>query len=324
MDALGDVRLFVLAASLGSLSAAGRKLGLSPAAASARLTKLEASVKSRLFERTTRQLRLTDEGNLYLVHCQQALQLLDDGFAALQAGRGAMHGKVRIAATSDFGRHVLKPWLDEFCATHPDIRVGLVLSDNLSNLLQDDVDVAIRFGELPESSLIARRLAPNRRLLCASPAYVAKHGEPAHPQDLAKFDCIVLGTPTTSAVEWRFSREGVTASYQVPLAGSADTNDGAIARAWAVDGRGLAMKSLWDVGADLLAGRLVSVMQEWRTPEAPLHAVLQRGRYLPQRVRTLVDFLVERFDSFGAELERVLPGIYSAAAQRSGNRQTPK
>ncbi len=312
MDSLGDVRLFVLAASLGSLSAAGRKLGLSPAAASARLTKLEASVNTRLFERTTRQLRLTDEGNVYLQHCRQALQLLDDGFAALQAGRGAMQGKIRIAATSDFGRHTLKPWLDEFCAVHPDIRPGLVVSDHLSNLLQEDIDIAIRFGELAESALVARRLAPSRRVLCASPAYLATHGQPEHPEDLARFDCIVLGTPTSGSVEWRFAREGVNTSYQVPVASSADTNDGAIARAWAVDGRGIAMKSLWDVGADLLAGRLVSVMQDWRTPEAPVHAVLQRGRYMPRRVRALLDFLVERFESVGAELERVLPGTYSA------------
>src|SRR5215472_12923348 len=158
MQSLGDIRLFVWAADTGSLSAAGRRLGLSPAAASARLAKLEATVNTRLFERTTRQLRLTDEGNLYLLHCKQALQALDDGEAALLAGRGAMNGKLRISATSDFGRHVLKSWLDEFTAQYPQIRLCLVLSDKTLNLVEDEIDLAIRFGDLPESSLMARRL----------------------------------------------------------------------------------------------------------------------------------------------------------------------
>lgn len=305
MDHLGDIRLFVEAASLGSLSAAGRRMGLSPAAASARLTKLEAALDTRLFERTTRQLRLTDEGSLYLRHCQQALRALDDGRAALQTGRGAMLGKLRVAATSDFGRNVLKGWLDEFSARHPDVPFGLVLADNLSDLMQDDIDIAIRFGVLPESSMMARRLAPNRRVLCASPAHVEQHGAPRHPGELERFRCIVLGAHAGSSVDWQFTREGEVASYAVPVDTSMDTNDGAIARAWAVDGRGIALKSLWDIGSDLLAGRLVPVMPEWRAPEAPVHAVFPRGRYMPTRVRALLDFLVERFESVGVELEEV-------------------
>jgi DNA-binding transcriptional LysR family regulator len=318
MNSLGDVRLFALAAGLGSLSAAGKQLGLSPAAASARLTKLEATLGARLFERTTRQLRLTDEGSLYLEHCRQALQALDDGQAALRAGRAEMEGKLRVAATSDFGRHVLKPWLDEFCSLHPGVKLGLVLSDHVSNLFQEDIDVAIRFGELPESSLVARRLASNRRVLCASPAFLAKHGEPRHPRDLAKYDCIILGVPTTPTVEWRFERDGIKTSYLVPLADSADTNDGAIARAWAIDGRGLVMKSQWDIGEDVLAGRLIPVMQDWRTPEVPVHAVMPRGQYMPRRVRALLDFVVSRFAEFGRELERVMPGVHGKAGARSG------
>jgi len=178
MDYLGDIRLFVEAANLGGLSAAGRKLGLSPAAASARLVKLESVLHTRLFERTTRHLRLTDEGRTYLSYCQQALQALDDGNAFLQAGKSVVGGKMRISATSDFGRNVLKSWLDQFNTQYPEVRFALVLSDSLSNLLQDDIDLAIRFGVPPDSSFVARPLAPNRRVLCASPRYLAKHGAP--------------------------------------------------------------------------------------------------------------------------------------------------
>lgn len=168
MDNLGDVRLFVEAASLGGLSAAGRKLGLSPAAASARLIKLESVLRTRLFERTTRRLRLTDEGRAYLGYCQQALQALDDGHALLQAGKSVVRGKVRISASSDFGRHVLKGWLDEFNKRYPEVSFALVLSDSLSSLLQDDIDLAIRFGVL---RTVRSSPGPWRRI----GAYCARH-----------------------------------------------------------------------------------------------------------------------------------------------------
>ncbi|MGY2487331.1 LysR family transcriptional regulator [Cupriavidus sp. CP313] len=309
MENLGDIRLFVEAANLGGLSAAGRKLGLSPAAASARLVKLEATLKTRLFERTTRQLRLTEEGRMYLLHCQQALQALEDAHAALQAGRSVVRGKVRISATSDFGRHVLKGWLDEFNVQYPEVTFALVLSDSLSNLLLDDIDLAIRFGVPPDSSLVARRLASNRRVLCASPEYVATHGAPDHPRDLARFDCIVLGTAVGLTNDWRFTRGGEVESYTLPLASSRETNDGALAREWAVAGYGIAMKSVWDIGADLRAGKLNILMPEWRSPDVPVHALYQRSRYMAPRVRALLDFLIERCSTASRELEAYLnPG----------------
>ncbi|WP_206996695.1 LysR family transcriptional regulator [Trinickia mobilis] len=304
MDNLGDIRLFVEAANLGGLSAAGRKLGLSPAAASARLVKLEAALHTRLFERTTRQLRLTEEGRMYLAHCQLALQALDDAHAALQAGSTVVRGKVRISATSDFGRHVLKGWLDEFNQHYPEVTFGLVLSDSLANLLQDDLDLAVRFGVPPDSALVARRLASNRRVLCASPEYLAKHGTPGHPRDLERFPCI--GTASGFTNEWHFARGEEMAAYTVPLAAARETNDGAVAREWAVAGYGIAMKSIWDIGADLRAGRLSVVMPEWRSPDAPVHAIYQRNRYMAPRVRALLDFLIERFNTVSGELDAYL------------------
>ncbi|MFL9931096.1 LysR family transcriptional regulator [Paraburkholderia sp. RL18-103-BIB-C] len=303
MDNLGDIRLFVEAASLGGLSAAGRKLGLSPAAASARLVKLETTLHTRLFERTTRQLRLTEEGRMYLLHCQQALQSLDDARAALQAGRSIVRGKIRISATSDFGRHVLKGWLDDFNVQYPEVSFAVVLSDSLLNLLHDDIDLAIRFGVPPDSSFVARRLAPNRRVLCASPEYVARHGVPERPQDLDRFDCIVLASASGLANEWRFTRNGEVGTYTVPLSNARETNDGALAREWAVAGHGIAMKSIWDIGSDLREGKLTILMPDWRSPDVPVHALYQRSRYMAPRVRALLDFLVERFGKATGDLE---------------------
>ena len=309
METLGDIRLFVETANLGGLSAAGRKLGLSPAAASARLVKLEASLNARLLERTTRQLRLTEEGRMYLAHCQQAIQALDDARAALQAGRSVIRGKVRVSATSDFGRHVLKGWLDEFNVLYPEVTFALALSDSLSNLVQDDIDLVIRFGVPPDSSLVARRLAPNRRVLCASPAYLKLHGIPDHPGDLDRFDYIVLSSASGAANEWRFSRGSEVETFTVPLERARETNDGALAREWAVDGHGIVMKSVWDIGADLRAGRLHILMPEWGSPDVPVHALYQRSRYMAPRVRALLDFLIERFDTVSGDLEAYLDTV---------------
>lgn len=306
MDNLGDIRLFVEAAKLGGLSAAGRKLGLTPAAASARLAKLETQLKTRLFERTTRQLRLTDEGRLYLNCCQQALQALDDAEAALQAGQNVVRGKVRISATSDFGRNLLMHWLDEFNLLYPEVTFALSLSDSLSNLVQEDIDLAIRFGVPQDSSLVAKRLAPNRRVVCASPEYVARYGEPKDPADLARFRCIVLTTSSGPVNEWRFTRGDEVQHYTVPLELARETNDGAIAREWALRGYGIVIKSMWDVEADLRADGLRVLLPDWRYPDAPLHALYYRNRFMAPRVRVLLDFLGERFAQVAGELDALL------------------
>ncbi|OLL29809.1 LysR family transcriptional regulator [Burkholderia sp. SRS-W-2-2016] len=322
MDNLGDIRLFVEAAQQGSLSAAGRKMGLTPAAASARLAKLEANLKARLFERTTRQLRLTDEGRLYLNCCRQALQSLDDAEAALQAGQGVVRGKVRISTTSDFGRNLLLHWLDDFNALYPEVTFALTLSDSLANLVQEDIDLAIRFGVPQDSSLVARWLAPNRRVLCASPDYIARKGEPKDPQDLARFDCIVLSTASGPANEWRFTRGDEVQHYTVPLDTSRETNDGAVAREWALRGYGIAIKSMWDVESDLRADGLKSLLPEWRYPDAPLHALYHRNRFMAPRVRVLLDFLSERFAQVSDELERLL-GLPPDAPESGARVKTP-
>lgn len=303
-DKLGDMRLFAEAAALGSLSAAGRKLGLSAAAASARLLKLEAALHTRLFHRSTRHLQLTEEGRLYLAHCEIALRAVDDAESALLAGQNAVRGKLRISASADFGRNLLSQWLDEFSAAHPDLKIALTLSDSLSNLLQDDIDLAIRFGRPQDGTLVARQLAPNWRVLCAAPDYLARHGVPRTPADLARHAFIVLVTTAGPLNTFHFARDGHPESYTVPLEQAWETNDGALARRWALAGRGIARKTIWDAIDDLQAGRLVAVLPEYRVDEAGVHAVFHGTRYMPPRVRRLLDFLVARFAQATAGLPR--------------------
>lgn len=308
-DRLGDMRLFVEAAQLGSLSAAGRKLDLSPAAASARLLKLEKSFHTRLFERTTRQLRLTDEGSVYLQHCVIALQAVDDGEAALLERQNLVRGKVRISATSDFGRNLLCVWLDEFVRRHPDISYALSLSDSTSNLLHDEIDLAIRFGTPLDDMLATRKLAPNRRVLCAAPAYLARHGVPATPADLADHRFALLVTAAGPLNAFHFEREGERYTHVAPLNQAWECNDGAMVRAWALAGHGIAQKSIWDVAADVHAGRLQVLLPDWPTRAAPVHALFHPNRYMPPRVRLLLDFLIERFERTTPELLGDLIGM---------------
>ncbi|SAK39329.1 LysR family transcriptional regulator [Caballeronia hypogeia] len=302
MDRLGDMRLFVEAAAAGSLSAAGRKLGLSPAAASARLMKLEKALHTRLFERTTRQLRVTDEGRLYLQHCRIALQAIDDAEAALQAGQNVVRGKVRVSATSDFGRHMLSGWLDEFGARHPEVSFALTLSDSVSNFMLEEIDLAIRFGAPPDSGLAARVLAPNRRVLCASPEYLARKGTPKTPADLLGHDFVVVVTSSGPLSELNFVRGEERYAFSMPVADSWEANDGALVHAWARAGHGIAHKSIWDIAADVRAGTLQMVLPDWCTHEAAVHALFHANRYMAPRVRALLDFLVERFEKTTAEL----------------------
>ncbi|MBB5391040.1 MULTISPECIES: LysR family transcriptional regulator [unclassified Herbaspirillum] len=321
-DRLGDMRLFADTAVLGSLSAAGRKLGLSPAAASARLLKLETALHAKLFHRSTRKLRLTEEGRVYLRYCKIALEAIDDAEAELLANTREISGKIRISASADFGRRTLKPWLDEFCRQHPHLKIALSLSDGLADLLRDDIDLAIRFGMPAEGTLATRRLAPNWRVLCATPAYLARHGTPQTVEDLAHHDFVLLSTSAGPLSELRFQKNGHRQCFDIPLARAWETNDGALAREWMLDGKGLARKTIWDAIDDIRCGKITSVLDQHGIEEAGVHAVFHAGTLMPARVRALLDFLVIRFDRATSELLSVVhaPGKAGVATKAT----TPK
>jgi DNA-binding transcriptional LysR family regulator len=290
---LAQLQLFIRLADAGSLSAAARQMHLTPAAASASLKRLEASLAVRLVERSTRSMRLTPEGELLRDHAQRALGVLDDARSLLGAQREELAGEVHLASPLDLGRTVLSPMLSPFLARHPKLRLVLHLSDAVHDLMRERVDLAVRYGVLQDSSLVVRPLLETRRVLVASPGYLAAHGHPVHPDDLARHNCLVLNLKSRPEIRWTFHRG--TETVQVKANGNRVADDGGLVREWAVAGLGIAFKAGLDVLADLKAGRLVRVMPAWHGDTTPVQAILPTQRHLPLRVRRLLDELVLQF-----------------------------
>lgn len=289
MNRLSDMQILVDAADLNSLSAAGRRAGLSPAAASACLQRMEATLGARLFERTTRELRLTDEGRIYIASCRAALETMKEAERAVRSGTASVSGTLRVSAPSDLGRNVLASLLDSFMALHPDLRVVLTLSDSLSRFVPDDIDVAIRVGPLEDSELVARHLVDSRRVVCASPACLAAHGMPAQPAELAERPTLVLTTQAGPRNEWRLGDEVIRVRRYH------ECTDSEVIRRWAVLGRGFAYRQWWAVAEDVREGRLVLVnAPAWSAP-SPIHAMYHPNVFQPLRVRRFVDFLQAEF-----------------------------
>lgn len=295
MDRLNDLRLFVDAAALGSFSAAGRKQGLSPAAASACIQRLEAALGVKLFERSTRRLRLTEEGQAYRHYGQQALDALAEAEQVLQAGQAQVQGTLRISAPSDLGRNVLLQHIGTFQAQHPQVRVVLSLDDTPVHLIGDEIDLAIRYGQPADSRMVARQLAPSRRVVCAAPELLARVGVPQTPEDLATLPTLVLLTAGRPLQEWAYRSGG--ARRTVRVAGQHESNDGDVLRRWALQGLGFVYKSLLDVAEDVAAGRLVTVLDSYFTEPAPLHLLYHPHGFQPPRLRQMVAHLLWAFSA---------------------------
>lgn len=293
MKALQDLEIFVRTVDSGSLSATARGLDLTPAAASAALKRLEEELQAPLFVRSTRSLRLTREGEVFLAHCRPALAALRDAQLELASGRQQVSGMLQLAAPSDFGRNLLLPWLEEFQEQHPGIRYRLHLSDRVTNVYTDLVDAAFRQGEPPDSSMLALPVhLTNRRVLCASPAYLKAQGTPETPQALAGHSCLCFMLGEEVYDRWRFWRDGE--EVVVRAGGGNIANDGDVVRLWALAGRGIMYKSRLDVAADLAAGRLVALCTDWQTEASPMYMVLPGRRQLTPGLRLLREFIGER------------------------------
>lgn len=286
---LTELEIFVRAADSGSLSEAGRMLGLAPAAASAALKRLEMRLAARLMVRSTRSLRLTPEGERYYAYCRQALDALAEGARAVQVQREELSGALHVAAPSDIGRNALRRWLDEFQLLHPRLTVSLLLSDDVADIFREPIDVALRYGELKNSSLVARRLLDQHAVLCASPAYVAKHGAPQRPEDLTRHNCLCFHLDGLPHRQWRFARG--EESLEITVSGDRNANDGEVVRLWAIQGLGLAYKSRIDIADDLASGRLLALLEDWQTGPVPLSLVYPHRRHLSPNVRALSEFL---------------------------------
>ncbi len=294
MKALQDFDIFVRTADSGSLSAAARALDLTPAAASAALKRLEAELGAQLFVRSTRSLRLTQQGEAFLAQCRPALEALQQASQWLAHGEQALRGVLRLSVPSDLGRNVMLPWFNDFQDLHPDVSLRLHFSDSLAKVYSEPVDAAFRYGQPPDSSLVVLPIAPdNRRVLCASPAYIEKHGAPTTPKELNTHECLCFMLGEDVHDSWRFSRQG-EADVTVHVGGRAVANDGDVVRRWALQGRGIAYKSRLDVVRDLAQGQLHPLCSEWQAEAAPLFMAVPSRHQLTPLLRCLADFVAER------------------------------
>ncbi|MFK3795992.1 MULTISPECIES: LysR family transcriptional regulator [unclassified Pseudomonas] len=292
---LDDLQVFVTTVKLGSFSAAARLLDTSPAFASAAIQRLEASLGVRLFVRSTRRLRVSDDGERYLPHAQAAINAMESGEMALDEGRGNISGPIRLSMPSDLGRNVLLPWLNEFQNEHPDIQLQLRISDQVADFFTDQIDVSIRYGQLADSSLIALPLAPlNTRTVCASPTYITRFGKPETLEDLARHNCLRFVMSEQTYERWTFhTREGVKT---VAVTGDRISDDADIVRRWGVEGAGILYKSRIDVSADLKAGNLVELFPQDVGQPAPLQMVCAHRNFLTPAIHKLRTFLAMKCD----------------------------
>ena len=288
-----DLGFFSALASTGSLSAAARELGVTTAAVSKHLAQMETRIGVALVNRTTRRMSLTPEGELCLQHARRILGEIDDLEQLLGAARGTPKGLLRVNATLGFGRSFVAPVISRFVRRHPQVEVQLQLSVNPPPLTDDSFDVCVRFGAPPDARVIARHIAPNRRLLCAAPAYLARHGVPKVPHDLTRHNCIGIRQGEEAYGVWRLAggRGKATKAEAVKTRGNLATNDGEIAVHWALEGHGILMRAEWDIARYLRNGRLVQVLPQYATPDADIYAVYPQRHQTAARVRAFVDVL---------------------------------
>jgi DNA-binding transcriptional LysR family regulator len=292
MDRLKQIESFVAVVARGSLTAAAQAEGVAPAVIGRRLDALEARLGVKLMQRTTRRLSLTHEGSAFLEGCQRLLGDLASAEASVSAGGVKARGHLRITAPAGYGRRHVAPLVPAFLADHPDVSMSLNLADRVIDIVHEGYDCAIRVGDLPDSSLVSVRLADNRRLCVASPAYLVRRGTPDTLRDLQHHDALVLSSEASQSRGWAF--RAVPSSEQIVYLrprGRVDCSDGQVLHAWCLAGLGIAWRSAWEVRQDLAAGRLVEVLTDHAAAPNGVYAVFPRARHLPLRVRLWIDFL---------------------------------
>src|SRR5688500_10728153 len=282
--------VFAKVVAAGSLSAAARELGLSPAMVSRRLAGLEARLGVRLVNRTTRSLHLTDEGATYYESCARVLAEIDHANASVSAGRHEPQGTLRVALPAAFGNQYVAPLVPQFAARYPAVQLSLSLSDRTVDLVDEGFDVAVRIAALADSSLSARKLAPNRRVVCASPEYLRRQGTPRTPEELAQHNCLIASALTGA---WDYKTpEG--RSGRVRVSGRYVCDNWEVLREWALAGLGIALKSTWDVRRHLENGALVSLLPGYTfATDVAIYAVYPHRRHLPAKTRAFIEFLAE-------------------------------
>lgn len=307
MKTLSDLAFFVMLARQRSLAAAAQALGVTPPNVSRRLAGLEARLGVRLLNRTTRRLSLSEAGQRYLAVGEQILNDLEGLENSLGADRQQPRGVLRVNATFGFGRRHLGPLIADFASRYPEVEVILDLSDRPLDLTEHALDIGIRFGAPPDSRIVTRRIAANRRLLCAAPDYLARRGEPASLAELVQHDCIVIRENNGAYNHWQLGNG--EQQQMVKVAGQLSSNHGEIAVDWALAGHGIVLRSEWDVAAYLRAGQLRRVLAPWVGTDADILAVYPQRHQQSAKVRVFLDFLGERFAAYR---ESAAAGVGSA------------
>jgi len=289
MDRLAQIEAFVAVADKGSLTAVGRAQGVAPAVIGRHVDALEVRLGVKLLVRTTRRISLTPEGSAFLEDCERLLGDFAGAQARVSAGSVKASGHLRIAAPPGFGRRHVAPLLPAFLAQHPDLRISLNLSDRIVDIVNEGFDCAVRVGDLPDSSLVSVRLADNRRVCVAAPAYLARAGTPRHPSELARHECLVLSGDASQTRGWAFSIDGALTHLRPN--GRLDCSDGQVLHDWCVAGLGIAWRSTWEVEREIDSGILHSVLEEFVAPPNGIYAVFAYAKHLPLRARLWIDFL---------------------------------
>ncbi|KAF1042807.1 LysR family transcriptional regulator [Xylophilus sp.] len=294
MAHLKQLESFVSVAQRGSLTAAAHAEGVAPAIIGRRLDALEERLGVKLLVRTTRRITLTHEGSAFLEDCQRILADLANAEASVSAGGVKASGHLRITAPAGFGRRHVAPLVPRFRAQHGEVTVSLNLSDRVVDLAGEGFDCAVRVGDLPDSALVSVRLADNRRLCVATPDYLARRGTPATPADLARHDCLTLSSDASQTRGWAFRMPGGEVVHLRP-GGPLDCSDGQVLHDWCLAGHGVAWRSTWEVEADIAAGRLVALLEDFAAPPNGIYALFPHARHLPLRVRLWIDFLKHHY-----------------------------
>jgi DNA-binding transcriptional LysR family regulator len=289
MSSDSDLGFFVLLVRKGNLSAAAQELNLSPPAVSKRLAKLEDRLGVRLLNRTTRRISLTSEGEAYFQSAVQIMREIEDLEQRVTNASETPSGLLRINATFGFGREYVAPVISEFSHLYPDVEIQLLLTDIPMNMVEEGIDLGIRFGGLPNSRIRARKLQGNRRFLCASPAYIKKHGAPKTLTDLINHNCIILRQDKDVHDVWKLQRG--QHSETVKVHGTLSSNDGEIALGWVMNGHGIMMRSEWDIARHVKADRLQLVLPQYAHVDADIYAVYPERHNLSAKVRIFIDFL---------------------------------
>lgn len=303
MDRLKQLESFVAIATRGSLTAAAKAEGVAPAIMGRRLDALEERLGVKLLVRTTRRITLTHEGSAFLEDCQRLLVELANAEASVSAGGVKASGHLRITAPAGFGRRHVAPLVPRFHAMHPEVTISLNLSDRVIDVAGENFDCAVRVGDLPDSSLVSMRLADNRRRCVATPAFLRRFGMPRHPSDLSRFACLTLSSDASQTRGWAFRipRTGADAAagefevIHLKPTGPLDCSDGQVLHDWCLAGHGIAWRSTWEVEAEIDAGLLVPVLDDFAAPPNGIYAVFPQRKHLPLRVRLWLDFLKSEY-----------------------------